>query len=106
MNSFDAFLAELHVAYPDLDLAPLETVLRNLAFEADDLALTLFGPVKWTVRQTEYPPLVRLAYIHDLLADATKDEAPLVLHWAFHRFGELRHSSTCKCYVYMTFSPH
>lgn len=79
-DSFESFLAELQTCYPDLDLEPLETVLHNLAYESDDLALTLFGPVKWTVRQTEYPPLVRLAYVHDLLASATETDPPQLLH--------------------------
>jgi hypothetical protein len=82
MNSFDAFdsfLAELQAADPDLDIAPLETVLHNIAYQPDDFALNLFGPVRWIVRQTKYPPLVRLAYIEHLLTSAIEGP-PQLLH--------------------------
>jgi hypothetical protein len=75
---FDAFLRELAVALPTTDLAPLEAVLRNIALEPDDLAVTLFGPVTWAVRQTQYPPVARLAYLHHLFVTAT--EPPQTLH--------------------------
>jgi hypothetical protein len=77
---FDPFLAELHAAYPEADLTPLEDVLHNIEYQPDDLALSLFGPVTWTVRQTQYAPAVRLEYIHHLLYQATAPEPPLTLH--------------------------
>jgi hypothetical protein len=78
---FENFLRELAVAFPTADLAPLEAVLHNIESQPDDLALTLFGPVRWTVRQTQYPPAVRLEYISHLLARATAStDPPHLLH--------------------------
>ena len=73
---FESFLRELQVADPQADLSPLEEVLLNIEFEPDELAVSLFGPIKWTVRQRQYSPAARLAFIHHLLACATATDMP------------------------------
>jgi hypothetical protein len=49
---FDASLRELHAADPEWDWVPLMTVLQNIEYNDDDVALALRDRVRWTVKQT------------------------------------------------------
>jgi hypothetical protein len=70
MSAFTDFLDEVIVADPDRDHEPLAGLLHAVEYNADEIALSLFEPVRWTISQRKYPVGARLAMLDRLVTRA------------------------------------